>query len=313
MKVNIVLSTYNGERFLAEQLKSIQKQTFMEWQLLIRDDGSTDRTPEIIKTFAANDSRIKFINEDDRQNFGVIKNFYTLVHYDTADYYFFSDQDDVWLPEKMMDMLNEARTYPSDKSLMVYMDLSVVDEKLNTITPSMIRSQSQHANVSLCSELTENTVTGGVSMINHTLAKKWSKCDNIIMHDWYLALLAAATGHLVYIDKPGELYRQHDANVLGARTFSKRMKKWLNPLKAVNKYWELILGSQEQAAYLLNQVDLSDENRELIERYVGLLNQTMMNRIKYLKQYKFRKNKLFHTLVFRILVVTKLGYNNCNG
>ena len=99
MKVNIVLSTYNGERFLTEQIQSIQRQTFTDWQLLIRDDGSTDRTPEIIKAFVANDERIKFINEDNRENFGVIKNFYTLVHYEAADYYFFSDQDDVWLPE----------------------------------------------------------------------------------------------------------------------------------------------------------------------------------------------------------------------
>lgn len=308
MKVNIVLSTYNGERFLAEQIESIQKQTFTDWQLLIRDDGSTDRTPEIIKAFVASDDRIKFINEDNRENFGVIKNFYTLVHYEAADYYFFSDQDDVWLPEKMMNMLNEAKQYPQDQSFMVYMDLVVVDKDLNIITPSMIYSQSDHANISLCPELTENTVTGGVSMINHTLAQKWHNVDHIIMHDWYLALLASATGNLVYIDQPGELYRQHEANVLGARTLSKRIKKWLNPLQAVNKYWDLITGSQKQAACLLNQADLSDENRELIEKYVALLNQTMINRIKYLKKYKFKKNKLFHTIVFRTLVVTKLGY-----
>lgn len=310
MKVNIVLSTYNGERFLAEQIQSIQNQTFTDWQLLIRDDGSIDRTPEIIKEFAANDERIKFINEDNRKNFGVIKNFYTLVHYEAADYYFFSDQDDVWLPEKMMTMLNEAKQYPKDRSLMVYMDLSVVDENLTVINPSMIRSQSGHANISLCPELTENTVTGGVSMINHTLAKKWDRTDNIIMHDWYLALLASATGRLVYIDQPGELYRQHDANVLGARTLNKRIKKWLNPLKSVNKYWDLIVNSQKQAENILNQADLSDEDREIIEKYVGLLNQTMMNRIKYLKKHNFKKNKLFHTIVFRTLVVTKLGFIN---
>jgi rhamnosyltransferase len=308
MKVNIVLSTFNGAQFLAEQLESIQNQTFRNWQLLIRDDGSTDQTPEIIQTFAAADQRIKFINETDRENLGVITNFFTLIKYDQADYYFFSDQDDVWLPDKMATMLAEAARHDQAKPLMVYMDLAVVDQELTLIKPSMIRSQSHHANTTLLPELTENTVTGGVAMLNHALAEKWQTTDQLIMHDWYLALLAAATGQLVYIDQPGELYRQHHNNVLGARTLRKRLEKWLNPLQAVQKYWELIVTSQKQAALLLNQVDLSDESRELIEKYDSLLNQTVVNRISYLKKYGFKKNKAFHTFVFRTLIITKLGY-----
>ena len=308
MKVNIVLSTYNGAKFLSEQIDSIQAQTFTDWQLLIRDDGSTDKTLDIIAAYTVKDERIRLINEGNRKNLGVIKSFYKLIKDDVADYYFFCDQDDVWLPEKLAIMLAEATKHDANESLMVYMDLSVVDENLKVINPSMVSSQSHHANTSLLAELTENTVTGGVAMINHALVKRWSSSDSMIMHDWYLALLATATGKLVYIDKPGELYRQHDHNVLGARTLAKRLKKWLNPLHAVQKYWELIVTSQKQASSILNQPDLSDENRELIEKYVALLNQTMINRIKYLKKYHFKKNKLFHTVVFRTLVVTKLGY-----
>ncbi|MBR2764045.1 MAG: glycosyltransferase family 2 protein [Lactococcus sp.] len=308
MKVNIVLSTYNGARFLAEQLESIQKQTFTDWQLLIRDDGSTDITPQIIAEFVKADPRIHFINEHDRQNFGVIKNFFTLVKYEKADYYFFSDQDDVWLPDKMATMLDEVIHHDKSQPLMIYMDLSVVDQDLNVTHPSMIRSQSHHANTTLLAELTENTVTGGVAMINHALAEKWEDTDDVIMHDWYLALLATATGKLVYIDKPGELYRQHDNNVLGARTFRKRLAKWLNPLQALEKYWWLITTSQRQAELLLGQPDLSTIQRELIEAYVGLINHGMMQRINLLKKYQFKKNKRFHTVVFRTLIVTKLGY-----
>ena len=308
MKVNIVLSTYNGARFLAEQLESIQKQTFTDWQLLIRDDGSTDITPQIIAEFVKADPRIHFINEHDRQNFGVIKNFFTLVKYEKADYYFFSDQDDVWLPDKMATMLDEVIHNDKSQPLMIYMDLSVVDQDLNVTHPSMIRSQSHHANTTLLAELTENTVTGGVAMINHALAEKWEDTDDVIMHDWYLALLATTTGKLVYIDKPGELYRQHDNNVLGARTFRKRLAKWLNPLQALEKYWWLITTSQRQAELLLGQPDLSTIQRELIGAYVGLINHGMMQRINLLKKYQFKKNKRFHTVVFRTLIVTKLGY-----
>ncbi|MFR4176363.1 MAG: glycosyltransferase family 2 protein [Lactococcus raffinolactis] len=308
MKINIVLSTYNGARFLAEQLGSIQKQTFTDWQLLIRDDGSTDITPQIIAEFVKADPRIHFINEHDRQNFGVIKNFFTLVKYEKSDYYFFSDQDDVWLPDKMATMLDEVIHHDKSQPLMIYMDLSVVDQDLNVTHPSMIRSQSHHANTTLLAELTENTVTGGVAMINHALAEKWEDTDDVIMHDWYLALLATATGKLVYIDKPGELYRQHNNNVLGARTFRKRLAKWLNPLQALEKYWWLITTSQKQAELLLGQPDLSTIQRELIEAYVGLINHGMMQRINLLKKYQFKKNKRFHTVVFRTLIVTKLGY-----
>ena len=308
MKVNIVLSTYNGARFLAEQLESIQKQTFTDWQLLIRDDGSTDITPQIIAEFVKADPRIHFINEHDRQNFGVIKNFFTLVKYEKDDYYFFSDQDDVWLPDKMATMLDEVIHHDKSQPLMIYMDLSVVDQDLNVTHPSMIRSQSHHANTTLLAELTENTVTGGVAMINHALAEKWEDTDDVIMHDWYLALLATATGKLVYIDKPGELYRQHDNNVLGARTFRKRLAKWLNPLQALEKYWWLITTSRRQAELFLGQPDLATIQRELIGAYVGLINHGMMQRINLLKKYQFKKNKRFHTVVFRTLIVTKLGY-----
>ena len=119
MKINILMSTYNGEQFFAEQIESIQKQTVKDWTLYIRDDGSSDTTPEIIKHYAQLDSRIVFINADNRENFGVIKNFYTLLKHSKADYYFFSDQDDIWLEDKLAVTLAEAEKYDSQKPLLV--------------------------------------------------------------------------------------------------------------------------------------------------------------------------------------------------
>ncbi len=88
MKVNILMSTYNGQQFLAEQIRSIQEQTYTDWTLFIRDDGSSDRTREIIKDFVEQDQRIHFIDVETDENLGVIKSFHRLVHYDTADFYF---------------------------------------------------------------------------------------------------------------------------------------------------------------------------------------------------------------------------------
>ncbi len=311
MKINIVMSTYNGEQFLAEQIDSIQQQTFKDWQLLIRDDGSSDQTPEIIKSFVAQDPRIVFINEHDRENFGVIKNFFTLIKHDKADYYFFSDQDDVWLEDKLETMLAAARQYPDQLPLMVYTDLCVVDQNLQVMNQSMIRSQSHHANTELVQELTENTVTGGVAMINHALAERWRTLDNIIMHDWYLAVLATAIGKLVYIDQPGELYRQHDNNVLGARTFTKRLKTWLSgPSKMLEKYWWLIHASQAQADKILQENELGDEQEAVIRNYIALERLRLSQRIRVLRQYKYAKNKWFHTMIFRLLIMTRIGNKN---
>ena len=307
MKVNILMSTYNGQQFLAEQIRSIQDQSYTDWTLFIRDDGSSDNTKEILKDFEHQDSRIHLIDNDKSDNLGVIKSFHKLVNHDRADYYFFSDQDDVWLPNKLELSLKEAQNYLADLPLMVYMDLKVVNQDLEIMTESMVKSQSHHANTELVQELTENTVTGGVAMINHALAEMWQETDDILMHDWYLALLASAFGNLVFIDQPGELYRQHSDNVLGARTLSKRFKKWIRPHILFAVYWDLIKNSQKQARHLL-QMPLSQSNRELIEAFVTIMDKSMLERFRILRKYGLRKNKAFHTLVFTTLIVTKFAY-----
>ncbi|NQM13749.1 glycosyltransferase family 2 protein [Streptococcus suis] len=307
MKVNILMSTYNGQQFLTEQIRSIQEQSYTDWTLFIRDDGSSDNTKEILKNFERQDSRIHLIESDKSDNLGVIKSFHKLVNHDRADYYFFSDQDDVWLPNKLELSLKEAQNYPADLPLMVYMDLKVVNQDLEIMTESMVKSQSHHANTELVQELTENTVTGGVAMINHALAEMWQETDDILMHDWYLALLASAFGNLVFIDQPGELYRQHSDNVLGARTLSKRFKKWIRPHILFAVYWDLIKNSQKQARHLL-QMPLSQSNRELIEAFVTIMDKPMLERFRILRKYGLRKNKAFHTLVFTTLIVTKFAY-----
>ena len=188
MKVTILMSTYNGERFLAEQIESIRQQTYTDWQLLIRDDGSKDKTREIIQDFCQKDNRIHFVNPDSVENLGVIKSFFDLLKYQTSDVYFFSDQDDVWLPKKVEMQLKEALKHDDSQPLLVYTDLKVVNQELNVVHESMIRTQSDHANTELLQELTENTVTGGVSMINQALADLWTgqEVHDLLMHDWYL-------------------------------------------------------------------------------------------------------------------------------
>lgn len=307
MKVTILMSTYNGQAYVAEQIASIQAQTFRNWKLLVRDDGSSDDTRAILAEIAEQDSRICLINPDQTENYGVIKSFYTLLKYEPADYYFFSDQDDVWLPYKMQVCLDGLQKLDDSQPNLVYTDLKVVDQDLKVLNPSMIRSQSHHANTCLVQELTENTVTGGTMAINKTLADKWTTLDNIIMHDWYLALLASALGNLVYIDQPTQLYRQHGTNVLGARTLSKRFQKWIRPHTLFRLYWDLIKATQTQAENLL-AFDLSAKDREVVDSFIQVTAQPFFQRYQTLKTYGLRKNKNFHTFVFTSLITTKFAY-----
>ncbi|HEO3154121.1 TPA: glycosyltransferase family 2 protein [Streptococcus agalactiae] len=307
MKVNILMATYNGEKFLAQQIESIQKQTFKEWNLLIRDDGSSDKTCDIIRNFTAKDSRIRFINENEHHNLGVIKSFFTLVNYEVADFYFFSDQDDVWLPEKLSVSLEAAKHKASDVPLLVYTDLKVVNQELNILQDSMIRAQSHHANTTLLPELTENTVTGGTMMINHALAEKWFTPNDILMHDWFLALLAASLGEIIYLDLPTQLYRQHDNNVLGARTMDKRFKILREGPKSIfTRYWKLIHDSQKQASLIVDKYGdiMTVTDLELIKCFIKIDKQPFMTRLKWLWKYGYSKNQFKHQVVFKWLIAT---------
>ncbi|MCC9987532.1 glycosyltransferase family 2 protein, partial [Streptococcus agalactiae] len=305
--VNILMATYNGEKFLAQQIESIQKQTFKEWNLLIRDDGSSDKTCDIIRNFTAKDSRIRFINENEHHNLGVIKSFFTLVNYEVADFYFFSDQDDVWLPEKLSVSLEAAKHKASDVPLLVYTDLKVVNQELNILQDSMIRAQSHHANTTLLPELTENTVTGGTMMINHALAEKWFTPNDILMHDWFLALLAASLGEIIYLDLPTQLYRQHDNNVLGARTMDKRFKILREGPKSIfTRYWKLIHDSQKQASLIVDKYGdiMTANDLELIKCFIKIDKQPFMTRLRWLWKYGYSKNQFKHQVVFKWLIAT---------
>ncbi|HFV2611460.1 TPA: glycosyltransferase family 2 protein [Streptococcus agalactiae] len=307
MKVNILMATYNGEKFLAQQIESIQKQTFKEWNLLIRDDGSSDKTCDIIRNFTAKDSRIRFINENEHHNLGVIKSFFMLVNYEVADFYFFSDQDDVWLPEKLSVSLEAAKHKASDVPLLVYTDLKVVNQELNILQDSMIRAQSHHANTTLLPELTENTVTGGTMMINHALAEKWFTPNDILMHDWFLALLAASLGEIIYLDLPTQLYRQHDNNVLGARTMDKRFKILREGPKSIfTRYWKLIHDSQKQASLIVDKYGdiMTANDLELINCFIKIDKQPFMTRLRWLWKYGYSKNQFKHQVVFKWLIAT---------
>ncbi len=243
-KIIILMATYNGENFIEEQLDSVLDQSFTDFSLFAGDDGSTDGTRKILERYKEklSDRVNLFYNE---YPVGVRKNFLNLLSsaLDKAEYFMFCDQDDVWDKDKIKLTLKTMKVmekrYGKKTPLLVYTDLSICDEKLTVISPSM-RKASGFDNInSLARLLVENKVTGNTVMINSALARLALRtpveelAQNIEVHDRYLALLACCTGRTAYIDIPLVRYRQHSKNLLGVK--KSFLKEALLSFKKENK------------------------------------------------------------------------------
>jgi len=222
--IDILLATYNGAKYLDEQIQSIVEQSFQEWILLVHDDNSGDKTTQIIKSYVEKyPKKIKFL--DDTKSFGSASaNFSYLLKQSKSEYVMFCDQDDIWLSNKVEKSLIEMkileRLYPL-QSLMIFSDLEVVDEKMNTLNKSMWKSECLDPKLinNLYSILALNVVTGCTIMLNNNAGQLVSPIPkNDISHDHWIAVNIAKYGHSSYINEPLIKYRQHSSNVMGARS-----------------------------------------------------------------------------------------------
>lgn len=255
--VEILMATYNGEAYLRAQLDSILNQTEKRWRLTISDDGSTDATPAIIDEYVNRyPDKIRRIRAKTR--FGNARDhFFWLMRQSNSDHIAFCDQDDVWLKGKlerlMAAMLAAQARLGSDTPILVFSDQTVTDERLNTIAPSLMRYQKQYfERFDFRSILMQNVVTGGAMMINRALARLAGRCadtSQVIMHDWWLAAVAARFGEIVYIDEPLGAYRQHGGNSVGAKDVGS-VSHVINRLRHMDDLKETIRAKKRQAAEL---------------------------------------------------------------
>jgi glycosyltransferase involved in cell wall biosynthesis len=220
--IDILLATYNGGRYLKEQLDSLLRQTEQDFCVLIQDDGSRDDTPEILKDYAeAHPEKIRLVAGAAHEK-SPKGNFMSLLCESTSEYVMFSDQDDVWDEDKIeltiRTMLDGERKHGEACPLLVHTDLRVSDADLRTIAPSFWRYQKLDGDPKLSRVLAQNSITGCTMMVNRTLAELLIKApaEYMLMHDWWAALCAASMGHILKVDKPTICYRQHGKNQLGA-------------------------------------------------------------------------------------------------
>ena len=254
MNLAIVLASYNGATYIEDQIRSIQNQTIDAWKLYVRDDGSRDATVEVVAKLAAGDDRIILL-QDQLGNLGPVGNFSELMRVALergADYVAFADQDDIWLPEKLQVLLSEMQRQEEvcgqGDLLLVHSDLEVVNASLQTIHPSFIRLISVHPQeVDLGVLLCQNVVTGCACMVNRELMNLALPIpQGVLMHDWWLAQLAAACGHIAYIDQALIKYRQHGENVVGAESYLKRVFKFSIMRSRQQKHIRVVLHRDRQ-------------------------------------------------------------------
>lgn len=235
-KIAVLLSTYNGEKFLVEQLDSLLAQSYKDFILVVRDDGSRDKTVSILESYAGDHSgRIRLLPRDG-ENKGASGGFAFLVDYVLKNkeslglpsaYMMFCDQDDTWYPQKIEKqlalMLSTEAENDSALPILIHSDLEVVSEQNTVIARSLINYQGLEIDRnSFPNLIISNLVTGCTALINESLAEKALPVpENAIMHDWWLALVATAFGKLVYLDTPLVHYRQHGNNTIGAKEFTK--------------------------------------------------------------------------------------------
>lgn len=225
--INILMATYNGSRFIEEQIKSIINQSVKDWSLYIHDDGSSDNTISLVEKIA--DSRIHLIKDNVSFGNSSLNFLYLLEKSAPADYYFFSDQDDVWLPNKLQETLNEIIAVENgdvEIPVCVGTDLVVVNSTLQEINKSFYNYSKFIPDACFNTLVIENVFTGCTMCINKAVIPYLQKLQNnygdIIQHDWLIALICASDGKISQLNKPTMLYRQHENNVVGAKKFSIR-------------------------------------------------------------------------------------------
>ena len=218
-KVQILLATYNGEKFLREQLDSIVNQEYKTWELLVHDDGSFDNTISILNEYQNNYPRKVKLLIDQKIFSSACKNFFHLIEHRSreANLYCFCDQDDIWHESKLKFIIEMYNTKEDKEPVLIHSDLSLIDARGNLLEKSHNKLINYQKNfITKNTVLYSNPIPGCAMSINSALADKISYCKYMVMHDWWILLSTMyENSNVLYIKSPLVKYRQHSENVLG--------------------------------------------------------------------------------------------------
>lgn len=295
-KVTILMATYNGEKYISEQIDSIIQQSYKNWELYINDDCSTDCTREILKKYSKKYSNIFFSKND--FNIGVVKNFEKLLsQHSLSPYIMFSDQDDIWEKDKILvtltEMIKMEKKYGKETPLLTYCKKVAVDNNKKEI------ARDSSCSNTMKKLLAQNHIYGCTMMINHYLAKKslpFPLSNNIDNHDYWIALNAQQYGQIKECEDFLINYRQHSNNITGGYKNYSTLSK-IRGFKNTNK---LLQRSIKQNIFFCNHVTNSD----IADRYVTIFKRKGIARLVSAMKFGLKRDNLLATMRYYIAILT---------
>lgn len=301
LKLVVLMSTYNGEKYLREQLNSLVTQDMMPDKILIRDDGSSDSTLEILKYYAEN---YDFIEYYQGKNLGPAKSFMELIKKaPTAKYYSLCDQDDVWFKDKLKVAVNKLNAEKSKEPLLYCSRFTLTDEKLNPLDSNISKLYSY---TDFAHSLLFQTAPGCTFVFNNAARKLIVKYDMnkeyVIIHDSIIHKVVTMFGKMVLDPESHMYYRQHGNNEIGLSANEKK-----NNLERVKRLFtgKLKHYRKNTALSLLNVYgnECCEDKKKLLE-IVAHYDENTKYRYKLMFLDCFKTHSIYD-LYFKVLVLTR--------
>ena len=302
-KIQVLLSSYNGEKYIKQQLESINNQTFPNIDILVRDDGSSDQTLSQLIEYSQSHDNISIMKGT---NVGVIESFIQLLNHtdEHSDYFCFCDQDDVWMQDKIeiaVNALSEYSTVPG----MVFTSTQLVDADLH---PIKIWPESPNRTPAFENALIENVAVGATITFNKAardlIRSESIHADRLQMHDWWTYLCISAFGKVIYISQPSIYYRQHGNNVVGGTSTS--LEKWKRKWKSYRKHsGSRLLYKQAKEFYCIYGDKLDKDKLSQLELFLAPRD-TLIQRVQYLRKSQLYRQSWIDQKLFQFLVL--IGY-----
>ena len=300
--LQILMSTYNGVQYIREQLDSLLEQDCEKFgraafKILIRDDGSTDGTQEILEEYARRSpGKIVWYQGENK---GVIQSFFEVLgKAERSDYYAFCDQDDYWMPSKMTRAVEVLDTMSEQKPSLYCCRPKLVDKDLGPLESEIVRPPKRP---DFRNAVIENIVTGCTAVFNRKLCEMvlGELPEFTVMHDWWLYLIASCFGEIYYDETSYICYRQHQGNVLGTKT--RKMDEWKMRLRRFRGNRGNLSHQVGEFVRIFEKTDPDNKNILLAKRFLEVRD-SFWQRRKFLHEteiYRQRKedDRIFHIIL----------------
>lgn len=293
-KVAIIMSTYNGEKYIKEQLDSLILQTYKNIEIYIRDDGSKDNTINIIKEYMNNYKNI-FLNEG--ENIGFINSFFELLNMcDNADYYAYCDQDDVWMEDKISRAVNHLSNLDNNKPALYFSNSDYYDTDLNYIDTAEKKKYYNFRN-----SLVECVTQGMTMVINKKTKEEISKNrpEVCLYHDWWTYMICSGFGEIIYDDESLVKYRRHNKSVTVEGKSRFELFKWrISQFILGDSLKKIKIQLREYKKLYYNE--LSEDNKKILNLFTNEKYSFLIALKKFFYPKRFRR-KLIDEISVRIL------------